>query len=49
MLQDDYYAACLRKGVEPQKVDVGPRWLNDLLFRYRVVPRRPNREFKVSL
>ena len=47
MLQEEYYASCLRNRVTPEVVDVNARWLNRLLLRYRIVDRKPNRKFKV--
>jgi len=48
MLQEEYYASCLRNGVKPEVVNVGPKWLNQLLLRNRIVTRRPIRKFKVA-
>ena len=47
MLQQDYYAACLKKKVEPEHVQVDGSWLQMLLAEYRLSSRRPNRKFKV--
>ena len=47
MLQQDYYATCLAKGVEPQHVQVNAKWLTRWMAEYRITTRRPNRKFKV--
>ena len=48
MLQQEYYASCLKKNVEPERVQVDARWLRGWLAEYRLTSRRPNRKFKVS-
>ena len=48
MLQQDYYASCLRHGVVSEHVEIIGAWLNDLLHEYRSSSRRPNRKFKVA-
>ena len=47
MLQEDYLVTCMKMNVQPELVDVGPRWLNELLSEYRISDRIPNRKFKV--
>ena len=47
MLQEDYLVTCMKMNVQPEVVDVGPRWLNELLSEYRISDRIPNRKFKV--
>ena len=47
MLQEEYYASCLRNRVQPEVVNVTPKWLNQLLLQHRIVWRKPNRKFKV--
>ena len=47
MLQEEYFASCLRNRVEPERVSINPRWLNTVLLQNRIVHRRPNRKFKV--
>ena len=48
MLQQDYYASCLKNKVEPERVLVNAKWLGGWLAEYRITSRRPNRKFKVS-
>ena len=45
--QEDYYVACLKHGVEPERVEINGGWLNRLLGEYRISSRVPNRKFKV--
>ena len=47
MLQQDYYAICLRNGTQPEHVELTGRWLNRLLAEYRITQRMPNRKYKV--
>ena len=47
MLQQDYYASCLKNNVEPERVQVDNKWLKSFLNEYRLVVRKPNRKFKV--
>ena len=47
MLQQDYYASCLRNKLRPEHVLINGAWLNDFLDQYRISQRRPNRKFKV--
>ena len=46
-LQQDYYCACLRNRIEPERVQVNAVWLGRFLDEYRISSRRPNRKFKV--
>ena len=48
MLQQDYYASCLKNKVEPERVQVDGPWLRGFLAEYRLTTRKPNRKFKVS-
>ena len=47
VIQQDYYAACLKEKVEAEHVQVDGPWLNALLAEYRLSSRKPNRKFKV--
>ena len=47
MLQQDYYASCLKNKVEPERVQVDNKWLKSFMDEYRLVVRKPNRKFKV--
>ena len=47
MLQQDYYASCIRHKVQPEHVEINGTWINALLDEYRISSRRPNRKFKV--
>ena len=47
MLQEEYCANCLQRGVTPESVQIDGRWLRELLHEYRLSDRRPNRKFKV--
>ena len=47
MLQQDYYASCLRNKVCPEHVLINSPWINAFLDEYRISQRRPNRKFKV--
>lgn len=46
-LVQDYVAACLNAGVEPQPPTISWHWLKAWRMEYRVSFRRPNRKFKV--
>ena len=39
----EYYVICLEEGVEPEHVDVGPKWLRVWLIEVRLAHRMPNR------
>ena len=47
MLYQEYCARCLRNSLQPEFLDVTPKWLNELLDEYRIAQRLPNRKFKV--
>ena len=47
MLQQDYFAPCLKNNVEPERVQIDRKWLSSFLNEYRLVSRKPNRKFKV--
>ena len=47
MLQQDYFASCLKNNVEPERVQIDNKWLSSFLNEYRLVSRKPNRKFKV--
>jgi hypothetical protein len=47
MLQEDYLVECLSRNVQPEPVDITGKWLNELLWEYRISDRVPNRKFKV--
>ena len=47
MLQQDYDALCLKNKLEPETVQVSSTWLNQLLAKYRVSHRFPDRKCKV--
>ena len=36
MLQQDYYASCLKNKVEPERVQVNAQWLRGFLAEYRL-------------
>ena len=47
IMQQDYYASCLRNKVCPEHVLINCEWINAFLDEYRISQRRPNRKFKV--
>lgn len=47
MLQQDYYASCIKHKVLAEHVEINGGWINDLLDEYRISSRKPNRKFKV--
>ena len=47
MLQQDYYCACLKNNIEPERVQVNGTSLRRFLDQYRLSSRIPNRKFKV--
>ena len=46
-LVQDYIAACLKEGVQPDPPIISGHWLKDWQLEYRVSFRRPSRKFKV--
>ena len=47
MLHEEYCQQCLSRGMQPERIDIGPNWVNQLLYEYRISSRKPNRTFKV--
>ena len=47
MLQQDYLAACLKRDIKPERLNIYGKWLNSVLAEYRITQRRPSRKFKV--
>ena len=43
MLQQEYLVACLRRSVQPEPVEIGIKWVDQLLQEYRITARVPNR------
>ena len=48
MLQQDYYASCLKNKVEAERGQVDARWLRGFLAEYKLASRKPKRMFNVS-
>ena len=46
-LVEEYVAACLKEGIEPNPPMITSHWLKDWQTEFRVSFRRPNRKFKV--
>ena len=46
ILQEDYYASCIRNRIEPDIVQINGDWINGFLDEYRISQREPNRKFK---
>ena len=47
MLQQEYCAECLTRGIEPDHVHINGTWLREWLVENRLTSRKPNRKFKV--
>ena len=48
MLQQEYLAACLRRSVQPEPVEMNSKWVTSLLNEYRISNLLPNRTYKVA-
>ena len=47
MLQQEYCAECLSRGIQPEPVLINGSWVDGVLNEYRLTDRKPNRKFKV--